>query len=129
MRALVACAGPGWEPHSGVCGACGATLQGRSKWFCNEECARYWRANHWWSAARAVAIQHQKRCCRCGYQKELEVNHITPRNGAGYETSCAHHQDGLEVLCHQHHLIVTAQQRYGRVGSVAVEAERQGALL
>lgn len=44
----------------------------------------------------------------------LEVNHIAPRNGQGYGWGCAHHLDGLETLCHQHHVEVTRDQAVAR---------------
>ncbi len=39
-----------------------------------------------------------------------EVNHIDPRNGAGYANGCHNHQDGLETLCHTCHVETTKQQ-------------------
>ncbi len=41
----------------------------------------------------------------------VEVNHVEPRRGAGYGSGCHHHLDGLETLCHRHHVAVTAAQR------------------
>lgn len=41
----------------------------------------------------------------------LEVNHITPVLGRHAEAGCWHHQDGLEVLCHAHHVEETNRQR------------------
>lgn len=40
----------------------------------------------------------------------LEVNHIEPRKGGGYNNGCAHHLDGLETLCHPCHVEVTKAQ-------------------
>ncbi len=40
----------------------------------------------------------------------VEVNHIDPRNGAGYGNGCHNHQDGLETLCHSCHVVTTTQQ-------------------
>lgn len=40
----------------------------------------------------------------------LEVNHVVPRRGAGYRTGCAHHVDGIETLCREHHVIETKRQ-------------------
>jgi 5-methylcytosine-specific restriction endonuclease McrA len=40
----------------------------------------------------------------------LEVNHIDPRNGAGYGRGCWNHLDGLETLCRVCHVDVTTQQ-------------------
>lgn len=44
----------------------------------------------------------------------LEVNHIEPRNGRGYETGCWHHLDGVETLCRWHHVRETIRQRQAR---------------
>ena len=45
---------------------------------------------------------------------DLEVNHIDPLVGKGYQNSCRHHLDGLETLCHPCHVGVTTQQRRDR---------------
>lgn len=46
---------------------------------------------------------------------DFEVNHRTPRRGAGYGAwSCAHHLEGLQVLCRYHHGIVTGMQKRAR---------------
>jgi len=54
------------------------------------------------------------------------VNHINPRNGAGYGPGCHHHLNpdqygvgGLEVLCHAHHAEVTAAQAKERAAKRA----------
>lgn len=41
---------------------------------------------------------------------ELEVNHKDPREGRGYHEGCHHHQDRLETLCHDCHVIETTRQ-------------------
>ena len=59
-----------------------------------------------------IARQEDDGECRiCGTSINLEVNHFIPRNGAGYESGCAHHQEGLETLCWRCHMKVTAIQR------------------
>ena len=51
--------------------------------------------------------------------KPLEVNHktslrdVTPRVTYA-DVSCAHHLDGLETLCHAHHVVETNRQRAER---------------
>jgi len=40
----------------------------------------------------------------------LEVNHMTPLNGAPRAKTCANHQMNLETLCHACHVTVTTQQ-------------------
>jgi len=41
---------------------------------------------------------------------EIEVNHREPLVGRGYHAGCVHHQDGLEVLCHECHVEETNRQ-------------------
>lgn len=50
-------------------------------------------------------------CCGRGRFGEGEVNHIAPVNGDRGFFSCANHQDNLEVLCHQCHVMATREQR------------------
>ena len=45
---------------------------------------------------------------------QLEVNHVVPRNGAGYGRGCHHHLSNLETLCHPCHVKVTNEQRAAR---------------
>lgn len=57
----------------------------------------------------------------------LEVNHIVPRNGAGYQTGCWHHLDGLETLCHKCHVAeTTAQRRARRLACFQEQCTEQG---
>ena len=120
------CAGPDWKPRRavnqpGTCGACGKPLEGRALWFCRtprgaeESCRLAYLANHDWGAAKREARKRAGNACSVDgpHAGGLEVNHITPRNGRGYQLGCHHHQDGLNVLCHLHHLAVTATQRAG----------------
>ncbi len=111
------CAGPEWRPGDGICGTCGRPT--KNKWFCRgkkgdaNSCRRIWLRNHWWSSARLDARERDGyKCVRCGSEERLEVNHITPLgDGSHSKMSCRHHLDGLETLCHNHHVEVTAQQR------------------
>ena len=41
---------------------------------------------------------------------KLEVNHIEPRKGEGYQNGCWHHLDGVETLCRPCHVEVTQEQ-------------------
>ncbi len=77
-------------------------------------CAEAWGCNHIWTSARHAAIRRDRGCVRCGTPYRLEVNHIEPRNGAGYGNGCWHHQSGLETLCHRHHVEETNRQRAAR---------------
>ncbi len=104
----------------------------------SESCrARYFN-NHHWGYAREAAIRRDGGKCRhCGEDAETwgtqevrsyitgeltqyrtrrpaEVNHIDPRNGAGYGNGCHNHQDNLETLCHDCHLDTTKNQRRER---------------
>ncbi len=48
----------------------------------------------------------------------LEVDHMVPLNGVRPDWGCVHHQDGLQSLCHSHHVRETkAQRRDGRIGT------------
>lgn len=40
----------------------------------------------------------------------LEVNHIEPRVGRGYNSGCHHHLTNLETLCHHCHVAETKRQ-------------------
>lgn len=42
------------------------------------------------------------------------MNHIVPRNGAGYGWGCHHHQTNLQTLCHSCHVKVTNAQAAAR---------------
>lgn len=66
-------------------------------------------------ARRAARIRrtYEYRCAAedgCTTQSP-EVNHKRPIVGRHNEAGCHHHQDGLEVLCHRHHVAVTNAQR------------------
>lgn len=43
--------------------------------------------------------------------RRAEVNHITPVDGRRESTSCKHHADNLELLCHQCHVEFTSADR------------------
>ena len=130
-----------FDTVAGKCRACGTDLPAvRSSW-CGSLCRYLYERNHYWSIARHAAIIRDGGCLRCGWKDDqpdctmhgqyylwsravltgkspgnwLEVNHITPRNGAGYGTGCHHNQENLETLCHRHHVKVTRRQRLDRV--------------
>lgn len=44
------------------------------------------------------------------YVPWLEVNHIEPRAGRGYNSGCHHHLTNLETLCHACHVVETKRQ-------------------
>lgn len=95
----------------GFCWRCGERLpKYRRKW-CSETCALEYVRNHSWSFAnRAALTRDHHRCVKCGSGKNLEVNHIEPRNGMGYGPGCHHHLGGLETLCRTCHVVVTVEQ-------------------
>lgn len=107
----------GWTSASGAalkrddyrcvrCGSDGGTRRGTC-----------WQDGDPWPCANAERPIQFPGDRRTYYHRELvrvrglEVNHLIPRNGRGYHESCHHHLDLLETLCHECHLIVTAEQR------------------
>lgn len=107
----------------GICAypTCENKLTGRRRKWCSNKCSRKYQDqiwnNHDWNSARKAALKRDNhKCVKCGSTEKLEVNHINPRNGAGYGFSCGHHLDNLEVLCHTCHVKVTNEQRKARKG-------------
>lgn len=119
------CQGADWKPRRsatepGTCGACGKPLPEGRNWFCRSKphddasCRLRYLRNHGWAFSRREALRRSGgRCVWCGARAE-EVNHIEPRRGRGYRMGCWNHQEGLEPLCHQCHLIITTAQRRGQ---------------
>jgi hypothetical protein len=56
------------------------------------------------------------------------VNHIEPRVGKGYGWGCWNHQDNLETLCHDCHVVVTKSQAEARRVAHRQEEARREAL-
>lgn len=126
-----------YDTAAGHCRACGQTLPSTRKSWCSPDCRNVYDRNHYWDSARRAAIRRDRGCVKCGWVRDeydqtcdgqlflwscaalrnrgpdnwLEVNHVTPRQGAGYGTGCAHHLSGLETLCHRCHIKVTRRQR------------------
>lgn len=107
----------------GVCDHCGKPLTGRRRRWCSDECSTVEFYAHDWSSTRKAAKRRDgHRCVKCGaaetvdhnLRSNLEVNHIVPRNGAGYSMGCWNHLDNLETLCHDCHVEVTRAQRAER---------------
>lgn len=95
-----------------LCAWCGKALPIRRRRWCCDDCGMWWSRHHAWTTAREAAKKRDGwACVICQSPQSLEVNHIVPRRGKGYENGCHHHLDGLETLCHDHHLDVTAIQR------------------
>lgn len=126
------CALTAWTGQPGRCNWCDAEIPpgGRRTVWCRDACRRAWERNHLWRRARIYARRRAGyRCSRPGCTAErgdVEINHRTPREGAGYGPGCHHHQDpapdpatgvlvgGLEALCHRHHVEETNRQRAER---------------
>jgi hypothetical protein len=105
-----------WQPDG--CWLCGRLLTGRAEKWCSTKCSELFWANHSWTWAKAAAKKacylgkSMHTCARCGEPTgSPEVNHKTPCLGAHNTNGCWHHLSGLEVLDHQCHLVVTAEQR------------------
>lgn len=104
-----------WSGEPDRCRWCDTQLQGRRTVWCSNQCADRWPSNHLWTWARAVRKRTDRwRCIQCGSKTSLEVNHITPILGRHAKAGCWHHQNGLETLCHAHHLEITKQQNSER---------------
>lgn len=128
----------------GHCDRCGEALKGNRRRWCSEKCERAYWANHAWTMARHEAwvrasglsreqldelwrtdrltLRELARCDECGaterdlpYPQGLEVNHVDPRLGAGYDNGCWNHQTNLQVLCHPCHVVETNRQRHERM--------------
>lgn len=118
--------------HTRGCRNCGRPPTGRFTYYCGTECRDVFESNHFWSnarrPARRTAIERAALCPLDGPNPRLaqmvmicacceiltyryEVNHIAPVNGDRGFFSCANHQDNLEVLCHQCHVMATREQR------------------
>lgn len=109
-------------------------------YYCGAECRDTFESNHFWGTARWQAIDRatifpiekanrregrEVICARCeaAIKGVPEVNHIRPLNGDREFFGCQHHVDGLEVLCHEHHVRETrVQRRDGRIGTPEMAA-------
>lgn len=112
-----------WWSIPGRCDGCGKPLVGRQQRWCGDGCDDIYWENHRWTRAREAAkarnvaryegrFPSHWRCCRCGcHTRYPEVNHLRQALGAHDQESCLHHQENLEVLCHDCHLVETARQR------------------
>jgi hypothetical protein len=97
------------------CEWCGAPLTGRQRRWCCSEHGMLWYRTHIWSTARKVALKRDGyHCVREGCKNlDVEVNHKVPIKGKHAKNGCHHHTDGLETLCHEHHVDETNRQ-FGR---------------
>lgn len=110
---LLACTLVEWNGEPGRCNWCGGPLRGRRRRWCSDEHSRAYAVNHFWTDARHAALRRDEYTCQvpgCGSRSRLEVNHRTPVLGRHAEAGCHHHLDGLETLCHDHHVDETCRQ-------------------
>lgn len=111
------------------CSWCGSKLPvtkktgrpAKNRRWCSKSCSNEMLRNHFWTWARKEAVRRDKgTCVRCGavgHEARIEVNHIVPRVGKGYNMSCGHHLENLECLCSGKgscHVEITKAQREER---------------
>ncbi len=131
---LLTCPLSTWEGDPKRCRWCNAELPKRRRRWCGDEHAREWDRNHFWNAARFAALRRDgEKCIRCGdhdhrdadgiwHSARLQVHHKEPILGRHGETGCHHHLDGLETLCHTHHLEAHHGPRPPRNAQLPLEA-------
>jgi 5-methylcytosine-specific restriction endonuclease McrA len=101
-----------YKKHHRKCEWCGKKLPKRRRRWCSDRCGQSFYNNHHWNAARRAARKRDGyKCVQCGSKEHLEVNHIVPCLGKHHEAGCWHHLSNLETLCHEHHVVVTRQQK------------------
>jgi hypothetical protein len=100
-----------FRDEKGRCVRCGDPLEGIRRRWCSEDCYELDLDQHLWAAARYEVLRRDgKKCVKCGSPDRLEVNHVDPRIGRGYNVGCHNHHAGLETLCKTCHSAVTAEQ-------------------
>lgn len=117
-----------WLSGRRGCDGCGKPLSKRAHRWCVGNCADLYWQNHRYTLARQACLARSVarfkrlsarrlvpthwRCAKCGaHTKHPEVNHIQPALGRHSAESCIHHQENLEVLCHDCHVGETRRQR------------------
>lgn len=122
------------RPFDSGCRQCGAPIAD-SRAYCSVECSDVFQRNHFWNTASYAALERARPfgptqkvhghpwrglpvCSRCFKvcqsfrdKREAEVNHIKPLNGTRPHFGCCHHQDNLEVVCHDCHVQIGIEQR------------------
>lgn len=108
-----------FEGKSG-CVRCGEAVPSRRHRWCGRACIGTYLRNHAWTDARREAVRlagvdvdgdRLAQCDDCGaLTAHPEVNHVEPREGAGYGNGCWNHQTNLQVLCHPCHVAETTRQ-------------------
>lgn len=124
------------SPIKGRCWrkGCEKPLPKYRRHWCSQECGEWYASEHIWQMASQSALYRDNWTCRhCGkanvphHGLGLEVNHIVPRNGGGYNSGCWNHLAGLETLCHDCHVAVTRAQRRERNDNADGPARSRGA--
>ncbi len=117
-EAMLACTASTWQGDPKRCRWCDAELTGRRTRWCSDDCANEYGRNHWWSwASNHCKRRNENRCELEGCDRySAETHHKTPILGRHNETGCHHHQDGLEALCHEHHLEAHHGPRHEQLG-------------
>ena len=122
----LACPLSAWTGRDGHCHWCDRRIPDNRTAWCGPVCVRAYNKQHIWGRARAAARRRAKYHCErpgcAAARRDIEINHIVPRDNAGYGPGCHHHLDpdpvtgtgGLEALCRTHHQKVTAEQRTAR---------------
>ena len=116
----------------GLCRCCRRPVRGRQRVNCSKACREWFQDNHFWGAARWVALDRmrvgdQYECATCGSASyKVEVDHRQRLNGSVRWMSCFNHQSNLQVLCHPCHVAKTT--RDGRL-AVRKDGTEQGVLM
>ena len=99
----------------GKCVRCGGA--GRKQWRRTIHLGNQWAMRQLGLEVEIIGGSHQERriindtAVRVtSWVPWLEVNHIEPREGRGYQSGCHHHLTNLETLCHDCHLVETKRQ-------------------
>jgi hypothetical protein len=109
-RDLPSCPLSTWGGDPCRCRWCDAEIPPRRRRWCSDACHREYEVNHWWVATRWAALRRDGYACvrpECpgeSRSQRVEVHHKVPILGRHGEGGCHHHLDGVETLCHPHHL-------------------------
>ncbi len=141
--------------HRDGCRNCGSPVPNHRAYCSNCICdggRDTFEREHFWSSASAFALLMASPfgpateflrqpwigdpiCSKCGkacgtltYAREAEVNHIVPllrQKHRVYYFGCFNHQDNLEVVCHDCHVVITTEQRRSRRPPAVVAARSE----
>jgi hypothetical protein len=135
------------RPFATGCRQCGTDISARRA-YCSVECSEEFQQHHFWNTARWEAVRRacpettdaavlrlvyaeRALCARCGakaWQRSgPEVNHKVPLNGDRPAFGCCHHQENLEVVCHDCHVTIGIEQR--AAGLIGTPKRLNGAMV